>query len=640
MRRRISGTHAALLAATLLLLAGGQAAAQEVHPLSGGLTLTDMTLVPPSWWHGMIEWRFVIGNPTAQTLPVEITMPASTYRSEGIAGVSQTVLANAGTRTQATLHQPPVRLAGHNASVRVARHRPETISCRTVYPSHKQGTYSAPRLSLLVSKGLSAEELKASLEATAPVAKSGGAHFSVSQLRHLSHDQVVSKMFTREAMKEINPLRFEGEGAAWPRHWLAYSAFDGCLIAAADFERMPEEARNALRDYAAIGGHVTFMGMDTLPEGWETREPAREIILFMRTDTLPEGGETGVQPGLRPGGIGFGHAGTLPVTDFTAIATNDLARLAGDWIATMRPWLTEDSTSALLKAIPVVGNIRVPARSFLLILLVFALLAGPGAVFYTRRANRRLWLLAIVPAFSLLFSLVIVVYALLSEGTTPSQHRQAVTLLDQTRRHAATVGAVGIYAPVSLRDGLHFDHGTEITPLSAVNSGRIAIGQGQHYAAGWVRPRLPVFFTLRRSETRAERLVVSSTEPGTVEVVNALGAPILRLQLCDARGDFYETRDLAAGERRTLVTTRKGQPYAFYEPSRIIRLPAQQATDGGWHLNDLIKKALTENDHTLAPAAGSYVAVLDGAPFLEDPLAYCRTRGAAQSIVVGWPGTE
>ncbi len=123
-------------------------------------------------------------------------------------------------------------------------------------------------------------------------------------------------------------------------------------------------------------------------------------------------------------------------------------------------------------------------------------------------------------------------------------------------------------------------------------------------------------------------------------MVNALGAPILRLQLCDARGDFYETRDLAAGERRTLVTTRKGQPYAFYEPSRIIRLPAQQATDGGWHLNDLIKKALTENDHTLAPAAGSYVAVLDGAPFLEDPLAYCRTRGTAQSIVVGWPGTE
>jgi len=615
-----SGARGALLSILLLLAARAQTLAQGAQPLPGGLTLTDMTLAPQTWVHGMVERRFVIENPTARTLPVQITLPASTYSGDGLSGLSQTVLANAGTRTLAMLHQPPVRQAGPNSiMVKVARHRPQEIRCQPVNFIDRN-YYSSTPLSLLVSKGLSAEELKARLVAIAPEAAASGRHSyrSAHELNQLVLGKVFARLFTREALAEIKPVRFEGEGAAWPRHWLAYSAFDGCLIAAADYEQMPEEARRALLDYAAIGGHVTFMDMPTLPEGWET----------------------GVRPGLRRDGIGFGHAGTLPATDFTTIASNDMARLAAGWIETARPWLAASGTTAeLLKAIPVAGNVRVPARTFLAILLVFALLAGPGAVLYTRRANRRLWLLAIVPGFSLLFSLAIVAYALLSEGITPSQHRQALTLLDQARRQAATVGALGVYAPVSLRDGLHFDLGTEITPLSSVQSGRIATGRGQHFVSGWVKPRLPAFFTLRRSETRAERLVITGTATGVVEVVNALGAPLLRLQLCDARGNLYATRNLAPGERRTLVSARKRPPGALAVACRI-RLPGQRAADSGWRFEELAGRLLDEKQNTFEPAVDSYVAVLDGAPLLDDPLAYCRTRASARSIVVGWPCAE
>ena len=620
MRGWTSGARGALLSILLLLAARAQTLAQGAQPLPGGLTLTDMTLAPQTWVHGMVERRFVIENPTARTLPVQITLPASTYSGDGLSGLSQTVLANAGTRTLAMLHQPPVRQAGPNSiMVKVARHRPQEIRCQPVNFIDRN-YYSSTPLSLLVSKGLSAEELKARLVAIAPEAAASGRHSyrSAHELNQLVLGKVFARLFTREALAEIKPVRFEGEGAAWPRHWLAYSAFDGCLIAAADYEQMPEEARRALLDYAAIGGHVTFMDMPTLPEGWET----------------------GVRPGLRRDGIGFGHAGTLPATDFTTIASNDMARLAAGWIETARPWLAASGTTAeLLKAIPVAGNVRVPARTFLAILLVFALLAGPGAVLYTRRANRRLWLLAIVPGFSLLFSLAIVAYALLSEGITPSQHRQAVTLLDQARRQAATVGALGVYAPVSLRDGLHFDLGTEITPLSSVQSGRIATGRGQHFVSGWVKPRLPAFFTLRRSETRAERLVITGTATGVVEVVNALGAPLLRLQLCDARGNLYATRNLAPGERRTLVSARKRPPGALAVACRI-RLPGQRAADSGWRFEELAGRLLDEKQNTFEPAVDSYVAVLDGAPLLDDPLAYCRTRASARSIVVGWPCAE
>ena len=72
-----------------------------------------------------------------------------------------------------------------------------------------------------------------------------------------------------------------------------------------------------------------------------------------------------------------------------------------------------------------------------------------------------------------------------------------------------------------------------------------------------------------------------------------------------------------------------------------IRLPGQSASDAGWRFKDLAAKLLDEKpDASLAPAAGTFVAVLDGAPFLEDPLAYCRTKATARSVVVGWHGEE
>ncbi len=625
--RGTSGT--AIFASGLtILLAAMLTTSRAAEPLPGGLTLTDTTLAPQIWVHGMVERRFVIENPTPRTLPVEITLPASTYPGEGLADLSQTVLANAGTRTLAVMHQPPVRLRGPDLlRVNVARERPQEVRCQPTRFIDRRYYSSTPLLGVLVSKGLSAEDLKAGLITNAPAVKASAHGFRhASELSGYSRDKFFARLFTREYMSEIKPFRFEGDGAAWPRHWLAYSAFDSCLIAAADYERMPEDARSALRDYAAIGGHVAFMGMSALPGGWES-DWQRNVASGVRLGEVT--------------GIGFGRASTFTAAVIPALASNDLVRLVAGWAESARPWIARtDSNTDNLKEIPVAANVRVPARSFLAILLVFALLAGPGAVLYTQRTNRRIWLLAIVPGFSLLFSLAILIYALLSEGITPSLHRQSLTLLDQARRHAATFGTLGVYAPVSLRDGLHFDHGTEITPLSAVRSGGIAIGRGQHYVSGWVQPRMPAFFSLRRSETRAERLVVTSTATGVVEVVNALGAPILRLQLCDQRGNLFETRDLAPGERRALVSARKRLRGAAAVECQI-RLPGQRASDAGWRFKDLAAKLMDEKaDASLAPAAGTFVAVLDGAPFLEDPLAYCRIKATARSVVVGWHGEE
>ncbi len=620
----------ALLAAALVFAATG-AAAQGTATLPGGLTLTDATLSPATWSHGTVVRRLLIENPTALGRSVTVEIPGEPYSSGGLRSLQAAVTVAAGMRTSLVLPQPPVRLAGDDNTVGVRvegeRRKVERVGAFSSQLFHRHYSSFRGTPSVLLSRRLSGEALKERLLACARVSGAG----SGSKRRPVSPAQetdpsdktgyLALRYFNGDNVKTFAPYRHEGDAAAWPGTWLAFSAFDGCVIDARDFAEMPTAARESLRAYAAVGGRVVFMGMAALPEGWtETAEAVPRLF------------EDGA---WREAPLGFGAVCAVASTDFSGLSSNGIARLYGGWSAAAEP-LTEihNGAGSSLKEIPVAGDLRIPVGRFLLILFAFAMLAGPGAVLYTSRRNRRIWLLALVPAVSLLFSAAILAAALLSEGITPSLRRQALTLLDQPRRQAATLGAVGIYAPVSLRDGLHFDGGTEVTPLSAVSAGRIVCGRGQHYAEGWVTPRLPAFFNLRRSETRGERLLV---EVGAerVEVVNGLGAPIRRLWLCDAEGRLHAAHDLKPGEKRALESL--GPP----DPGEAPLSAAERARDyfgrgtPGWDVNDWHGDLLLRGAFAGTPGPGMYVAVLDGCPFLEDPLAYCRTKRSEQSIVVG-----
>jgi hypothetical protein len=598
--------------ALAVVFAAGWAAAQG-STLPGGLTFTDMTLSPNIWAHGAVERRFVIENPTPQTHTVTLEIPGRTYSgSAGLNSLTETVVVGPGTRAEVSLIQPPVGMAGSGTVGIRVRGKP-----RMEQPSRSPSfeTWGNETPSVLVSKGLSAEGLKTRLIECAPAASSSG--HSRHSMSVTSVETYIGQCFTRANMDDLKPVRFEGEGSGWPRNWLAFSAFDGCVIAAADYEKMPAEAREALRAYVAAGGRVTFAGVKEIPEGWtETGSRADR----------PLEGEAYVEAAY-----GFGVVSATVHGEFTAFPSNTLVRLCRSWYAARHPMFFRDNAGSLITEIPVTANIHVPVNRFLLILLAFVLIAGPGAVIFTGRANRRIWLLALVPAISILFSAAILVYALVSEGITPALRRQAVTLLDQPRRRAVTLGALGIYAPTSLRDGLHFDRGTEVSPISNVQGGQIESGQYQHFVSGWVTPRLPAFFRLRRSEERVERLLVEAPRDGKTEVVNALGAPILRLRLCDREGRIYETRDLKPGEKRVLVSEgprTAGAPPAYEGLRSVAASPLP-----GWGLADLVEKQML--NRLDEPGPGTYVAVLDGCPFLENPLAGFRAKETARALVAG-----
>jgi hypothetical protein len=132
--------------------------------------------------------------------------------------------------------------------------------------------------------------------------------------------------------------------------------------------------------------------------------------------------------------------------------------------------------------------------------------------------------------------------------------------------------------------------------------------QSQHFSRGWISARVPVHFHLRKSETRRERIQVVN-ENGKLQVVNGLGAPIKSLWVADADMNVYAATSVAAGQKAGLIPSPQSQPAErsgvnglWHEITYVAR---PDPLDGG------AGKFLTPN---------SYIAVLDGNPFIENAL--------------------
>lgn len=599
------------MAALLLAVAVAPvASAQSAHKTEGGLLVRDMTVGPEMWYHGTTVHRFVIENPTDLRRTVTLSMPGARYGSDGLESMAATVAVEGRSSASVAMPQPPVDFQGsQNFRVEERGVKPSIFDLEAESFSqyyHYSGDPALP--ALLLSRSLSGEEFIAAWHGTLE-----------SRLK-------VSGAYAGAA-SNFKTLRLMREPEAWPREWVDFSAFDGCFVTEGDYRRLTAETRGALMDYAAAGGTVVLVNLRTLPPEWTARlagEPAPGQAV----------------DGLLVGRFGFGHVALLENLDPQTWGGADVQnRLMTCLEHAGKPWMAQMGhrnydMQDCLRDIPLGHDMGVPVNFFFFLLLAFAIVAGPVAVWLAAKYNRRMWLLWAVPAFGLIFSAVIFASILLVEGVTPTQRRQAITLLDQTTRQAVTIGAVGVYAPAALRDGLSFDYGTEIVPIrfGEEPGGRIVFGQRQRYL-DWVPPRMAAFFRLRRSETRAERLVVERKDDGALEVVNALGAPIERLRLWDDAGLLHEAMNVPPGARQALRPVDKDvSPAQAQDVYAWMREYAYAVQEPGWSFAIRDKGARTSG---FASAPRTYIAHLAGCPFLEKPLGDRKTKGSDAALVAG-----
>ncbi|HEX3626420.1 MAG TPA: hypothetical protein VH280_13465 [Verrucomicrobiae bacterium] len=410
---------------------------------------------------------------------------------------------------------------------------------------------------------------------------------------------------------QLESLRAETAVTEWSETWLAYSPFDAIVLADSDVAAMSPAVFNAIANFLQAGGNIVLFGTSDLPAAWHPWN-TRKV-------------DGGVEYE-----IGFGHCYVFGTENPASLDRSAIQTLRSAVRESALYWqsLPQDS-GAGESALPIHETTKVPARSTVLVMFLFVLTIGPANLFVLSRIKRRIWVLWTIPAISLATTMLIFVYSLLREGVTPDTRICGLTVLDQVSHHAATFGGESFYCPLTPGGGLKFDYETEATPLVNIQnyqggaSREVDWSQSQHFTSGWVSARVPAYFHLRRSGTSRERIVLS-TENGSLQIVNGLGAPIRSLWLADAKMNFYQANNVPAGQKTGMIPAKQSQPLDQSGPTGLRRDLGFGAV-GADKLGSGAQRYLMPN---------TYIAVLDENPFLENGLSAHSSPKRTKSIAV------
>lgn len=395
----------------------------------------------------------------------------------------------------------------------------------------------------------------------------------------------------------VESMRAESPVTDWSQTWLAYTPFDAIVLGEEDVNAMSPAVFAAIGDFLNAGGNIVVFGATDLPAAWHP----------WKSHKLDGGAE------FR---IGFGRCFVFESGNPASLDRQTIQNLRGAVRQSAVYWqsLPQDN-GAGESVLPVHGNIKVPVRSTVLIMLAFVVVIGPVNLIFLSRYKRRIWMLWTIPAISFATTMLVFVYSLLREGITPDTRISGLTVIDQISHQSATLGGESFYCPLTPGGGLVFDYDTEVTPLVSVQNYRAGISrqvdwsQAQHFDRGWVSARVPAYFHIRKSGVCRERIEVSN-QNGTPEIVNGLGAPIRSLWFADADMHFYQANDVAAGQRAGLIPAKQSQTLEKSGPDGLVRDLGFGAA-GADALGSGAQKYLRPD---------TYIAVLDGNPFVEDGL--------------------
>ena len=184
--------------------------------------------------------------------------------------------------------------------------------------------------------------------------------------------------------------------------------------------------------------------------------------------------------------------------------------------------------------------VEIPNLSFavvILALLAYIVIVGPVNYFYlVKRKKSVLLLLLTVPAISLVFVAVVILFVTLFEGWFSRASAVGVTFLDQQESMAYTRAAVNLYAPVPVRR-LVFDPSDTVSFARAKNLD-VYLGRDQ-VVTGANKARVPLVYGVSRAEKHLEQLKVSRNPGGTLSVVNGLGVPVKILAMRTPDGKHW-----------------------------------------------------------------------------------------------------
>lgn len=565
----------------------------------GDITVSANAIYTGNTFHGYAEVRVLLQNRShgAAHVVTLVSPDHSWNNGNNISRLSRSTTLAPETSELLTLLQPPLPMDG-DGQIRVEVDGRDAGDINAPNPhGHVGGYYSggyrgaSPPPVILVSRGLDFDATAVAL-GTNTVVPPG--HTSLGGPRAGAPDP-------------IENLRAETAVPDWSDNWLAYSPFDAIVVSAEDLNSMPPPVCSALGDYLSAGGNIILAGQPGLPAEWHSW---RNVDLY-----------DGMQYQ-----VGLGRCFAFRSKNLSALNASSIQALRNTVRDSALYWRSlPGDANAANSAFPVVKNLKIPTRGIVGVMLAFIIVIGPVNIVVLRQRNRRTWMLWTIPAISLATTLLVFAYSILREGITPDTRIAGLTVLDQTSHHAATVGAAAFYCPLTPGGGLNFEFGTEAMPLvhfgfGSGSSREVDWTQSQHFQRGWISSRVPAHFHLRKTETRRERIQLIN-ENGGRHIINSLGAPIKSLWMADKDMNLYQANNVDAGQKAGLVKVQLigGLPVAG--PDVLLKdigfTASTDSFDG--------RKYLLPN---------TYIAVLDGNPFIENALGVTASAKRARSSAI------
>lgn len=424
----------------------------------------------------------------------------------------------------------------------------------------------------------------------------------------------------------------------WSPNWLGYTGFSGIAVTAEELTAMPEASRLALLRYAESGGVLFVAGQWTPPESWRiNRAPVYEATLGAPPPTASPGltpadesaeGEEKIRKilpasGTAPNALeayepGFGLAVVTGKIPFNAITPGQWKYLKDAMQDSQDGYRQYFSLAGLNRKFPLVDRLGVPVRGLFALILGFILLIGPVNFFWLAGPGKRMRMLWTVPVISLLTCLAVAGFSLYGEGTQATSRTESFTVLNEADHRAATIGVVGFYSPVA-NDGLHFSQDVEIKLFGTegINREKLTMDftHDQHLGPGWTAPRIPRFLEIRKNEIRRERLSVQWKGSDAPAAVNGFGVPIKQLWIATPAGQIYIADNLEPGGTASFRKAEARPVVGSLSPQLTFLTP-----DWGEAL-----KTIEASPESLLKQ-GSYLAIVDQNPFVEEALANVTTR--------------
>ena len=628
--------YSVLAAIALLFVSAGLLPAVTISSggmTAGGIRVTDTSLSPArgEWICGTYVVRLRLEN--TQPFPQDVRVTFSDLASSARVAAGGSAIVSIPVPAVNGISVYHCNIRDHKGETSFTFH--DSVYCSSnvgsSYHSHSgyYSLYGFDDASLYLSSSFSSDDVKTGYRNYLnPSSGSSGHSYS-------SHSVSVSGYLTVSG-SDASTLKATEVSDPWPADWRCYSPFNVCLIADRDYSAIPENGKEALREYVAAGGNVFVAGQ---------REECVKIIRELSGTSF---GEMVVNGDLEKQAFihyGLGSFGYCVAKDFATFATTadkswykDAVDRLRDAKSVYNAGFLNDKSKNPYFSIDNSAREKVPSKLFIALLLAFVVLAGPVSIYVLAKKNKRIWLLWVLPSISFVFSAAIILAMLVSEGVTPYSTRDAVTFLGQGDGRAVTIGGISVYSPLSL-PGLDFRNDSDVLPLVARDrnsTGEITAGKTLHYGTGWVRPRVPCVFAVRRTDVLRERVEVMRAEDGSIEIVNALGAPLKKITLWDENGAVHVAENVTSGAKVKLQGVEKDADVQI--EGRVKWAFNSKYAYNGLESFDIGKKSSVtlQGDMATVNFKCLYAAEIDdGCPFLDDPLADRKHHSEDSALVIG-----